>query len=269
MPAAPAEPALSIVGTDVQIAWAAPLNTGGSGIAITQYRVELKLRDGVTFKEDTVTCTGTGIVAPASCVIPMATLTAAGGAFAFTQGDEITARVAAANLAGFGSAGPVATANTVLAEVVPHKPASAPTRGLLSSETQIVVDWVALASPANGGSAITSYNLEWDQGSGTWATLTGIAIPHVSTTYTHTAGLLAGSTYRFRYRASNKYGWGPFSDPVSILAASKPDTPLAPTTTVTDIYVKIAWILPADHSAAVQEYEVLIQQGLGSTAFTA
>lgn len=38
---------------------------------------------------------------------------------------------------------------------------------------------------------------------------------------------------------------------------------------MTDIYVKIAWVLPSDHSAAVQEYEILIQQGGGSSTFTA
>lgn len=39
------------------------------------------------------------------------------------------------------------------------------------------------------------------------------------TTVSVTQGIRKGETYRFRYRALNKYGWGPYSDVSYILAA--------------------------------------------------
>lgn len=70
------EPSLTISGTDVLISWTAPSDTGGAGVAITQYKIELLLTDG-TYREDTTNCDGTdsAVVAAASCSIPMATLT--------------------------------------------------------------------------------------------------------------------------------------------------------------------------------------------------
>jgi hypothetical protein len=35
--------------------------------------------------------------------------------------------------------------------------------------------------------------------------------------------VVAGRTYKFKYRAKNIFGWGPYSDQVDILAAAKPD----------------------------------------------
>ena len=78
-----------------------------------------------------------------------------------------------------------------------------------------MIDWSALTVPDNGGTAIFSYNLVWDNGSGsTNIDLVGSATNFTSTTHTISAGIVAGTTYRFKYRALNKYGWGPYSDEV-------------------------------------------------------
>lgn len=45
-PAATPEPTLSIVGTGVEISWPEPGDTGGDGVPLTSYRVELLLTDG-------------------------------------------------------------------------------------------------------------------------------------------------------------------------------------------------------------------------------
>jgi hypothetical protein len=42
-------------------------------------------------------------------------------------------------------------------------------------------------------------------------------------------GIVKGETYRFRYRAKNKIGWGDYSDIGYILAAQEPSKPNAPT----------------------------------------
>lgn len=72
----------------------------------------------------------------------------------------------------------------------------------------------------NGGSEILSYNLQWDAGSG----VVDVNLAGYSTAYLHsylpvTSGVTAGALYNFRYRARNVYGWGVFSDQVTIKAA--------------------------------------------------
>lgn len=44
---------------------------------------------------------------------------------------------------------------------------AAPTRGSGTSTTKLVIDWTALTYPSNGNSAILSYHLVWDAGTGT------------------------------------------------------------------------------------------------------
>ena len=88
-PGQPSEPAISIDGTDVKIQWSAPADTGGTGVAITSYRVEIEKPDG-TFEEELVNCDGTdaSILSSLECLIPMEDLIST---FGFTQGDEIKA----------------------------------------------------------------------------------------------------------------------------------------------------------------------------------
>lgn len=99
----------------------------------------------------------------------------------------------------------------------------------LTSETQIKVTWTALnappTSPHTGGSAIISYNLEWDNGSGatTWSDLLGGSLPDsTATQLTLTSQIVAGVTYKFRVRAKNIYGWGLPSTILSVKAARTP-----------------------------------------------
>jgi hypothetical protein len=47
--------------------------------------------------------------------------------------------------------------------------------------------------------------------------------------YTAVTAIVKGRTHRFRYRAANVVGWGPFSAIASILAAGPPSSPPAPT----------------------------------------
>jgi hypothetical protein len=61
--------------------------------------------------------------------------------------------------------------------------------------------WSALTSTSDtGASAITSYNLEWDQGTGTWAEVVGFTTPYTTLTYSK-SGLTAGTSYKFRLKA--------------------------------------------------------------------
>src|SRR5437762_1734809 len=101
---------------------------------------------------------------------------------------------------------------------------SAPVSGSSTSESQIEVTWSALTTPSNGGSTITSYNLQWDSGSAgvTWTDVVGISPAYTSTSIILSTGITAGSTYRFKVRAQNDIGWGSFSSSASIKAATTP-----------------------------------------------
>jgi len=46
--------------------------------------------------------------------------------------------------------------------------------------------------------------------------LTGVASDYLLTTFTLTHSIVAGGVYQFRYRAANKYGWGPYSEAAAI-----------------------------------------------------
>jgi len=267
-PSAPGTPTTTIEYDLVKVAWAAPSSTGGTGVALTAYRVEIQHSDGSTYSEELTNCDGghTNVLTNRECHIPMNLLTAS--PFSLSQGSSIIARVTAINTIGVGATSPDSTV-TASAETVPHKPSSPPMRGAATSASQLVVDWAALTAPNNGGSAVFSYNLQWDNGSGTISTdLIGSASNFTSLTHTQSAGVTAGGSYKFRYRASNKYGWGPFSDEVSILAASVPDQVAQPTTSISNTFVKISWTEPTTNSAAITAYDIVIKESDGST-FTA
>jgi hypothetical protein len=84
---------------------------------------------------------------------------------------------------------------------------------------------VTFADPApnDGGSPIISYELIMDDGlSGEFTSLNGLTKNSLLTTLTVTDGLVKGRRHRFRYRAKNVVGWGPYSDDSFILAATVP-----------------------------------------------
>jgi len=67
----------------------------------------------------------------------------------------------------------------------------------------------------------------------------------------------------FKVRAFNVHGWGPFSIPVTIRAATQPDIPAPPTLTINNILVQIRWNVPYENSASVNGYKVFIADGNG------
>jgi hypothetical protein len=63
---------------------------------------------------------------------------------------------------------------------------------------------------------------------GFYKSMVGYLTPFMTPTFAATSGIERGLTYRFRYRARNCKGWGPFSDELYVLAAQKPFAPSAP-----------------------------------------
>jgi hypothetical protein len=136
------------------------------------------------------------------------------------QGAQIKVRITAANVLGLGYTSLVSTSN-VQVRVLPKKPFRDTYRGYDTSPTQIEVKWDLLDEDLeNGGSEILSYNLQWDAGNGLVnVNLVGWSTPYLHSSFIVTSGVTAGALYKFKYRARNVYGWGPFSEEVTIKAA--------------------------------------------------
>jgi len=98
--------------------------------------------------------------------------------------------------------------------------------------------WSSLASGIETGSSpILAYNLWWDSNSGT---VNIDLYESLATSYT-VSGLVPGALYQFKVRAKNIYGYGPFSDVVTLQPDAVPDTMNTPTTTLVYPIVKLSF----------------------------
>nr|AIG55740.1 secreted protein [Thraustotheca clavata] len=132
---------------------------------------------------------------------------------------------------------------TVRNPVVPVAPA-APT---LDSQTSILTNKIFInwnPPSDNGGSPITDYQVYMDSGSNNFVlqTLQG-NFPYSYSMYV--GGLTAGKTYRFTVRAINAIGSSPNSPPLTVVMASTPSTPAAPTIlNVLPSSIQLSWSPP-------------------------
>jgi len=106
-------------------------------------------------------------------------------------------------------------------ETVPHKPPVAPTKNYKTTQGSLVIDYMFLEGTADGGSAVLSYEIQWDQGEtvNTFVTLQNNLLSQV----TVNSGIVGGRVYGFRYRARNRQGWSAYSDIRYFKAANVPD----------------------------------------------
>jgi hypothetical protein len=67
--------------------------------------------------------------------------------------------------------------------------------------------------------------LQWDSGSSgaSFTDLVGYPTNSLLLTYLVSSGVSAGTSYQFKVRAKNLYGWGPYSSIATIKASSVPD----------------------------------------------
>ena len=118
---------------------------------------------------------------------------------------------------------------SALAASVPAQP-SAPTKNSADS-SQIVIQWIA---PDDRGSIVTNNQVFWDYGTGatfrTLITTTSNSVFEASSTFAE-ADPIDGKVYKIAIRAVNAIGPSTYSASVSVIAATAPGTPDAPSVT--------------------------------------
>jgi hypothetical protein len=104
---------------------------------------------------------------------------------------------------------------------------------------------------------------------GFYKSMVGNLAPYMTPTYATTTGIERGLTYRFRYRARNCKGWGPFSDELYVLAAQKPSAPASSQridSSSTEISLKL---FPSNENGGtpVLDYELWRNEGTDGSSF--
>ena len=112
-----------------------------------------------------------------------------------------------------------------------------------------------------------SYNVQMNQGNNTvtandvWTNIQGqVGSLNTATSFQTSTGIIAGTTYKIRVSAYNKYGWTAYSTVVTMRAACPPNPPSTITLTNNTIYMNIAWSLPVNNGADLISYSIQINK---------
>lgn len=142
----------------------------------------------------------------------------------------------------------------------------------LSSDTQLTIDLSDFTTSYNGGSSVTSFEIQMATGcSGPFVSLVGYTSNYNAQTYTHTDGVIKGTTYRFRYRAKNVHGFGDFSPELEVLAATVPSSPPRPTlTSVSSTSISLSFSATTDNGGSpIISYELWVDRGTAGSDYLA
>lgn len=182
-----------VAGSKVRIAWTPPDNRGDS---ITEYSVKIEGNVPGIFFADPAECDGADVSVTANAYCEISLTALQDNAFTgLSQGALVVAKVTATNYFGTSDAS-VPNTEGALIEVVPHKPTAAPTRGELTDERQIHLEYAALEGTATGGSVILSYVVLWDEGlAGDFSPIVGDTLPNLLTSIVITQGVTSGVVY--------------------------------------------------------------------------
>lgn len=190
------------------------------------------------------------------CIIPMSTLTSNFG-YSFDQ--TVYVKASAYNSYGFGT---TSSANTSGAKIrkVPDQMAQ-PSLNVFSTDTTIILYWSSVSGSSAGNSDVLSYNLYWDAGSGT----ANIELTDTLVTSYTIYGVTGGQPYIFKLRARNIYGYGDFSNTLTISPSDVPGKMDMPTVELSGTDVKVSWTAPTSHSSSITAYDIEFLKSDGTT----
>lgn len=123
---------------------------------------------------------------------------------------------------------------------------------MLTNENQIQVIISPLELSDTGDSTILAYQIMWDSGSGTLDVIVQEST-ELSATVT---GVVAQQDYLFKVRALNVYGYGVFSETVTIRSSDVPKEMVPPVTIVAATTLVMSWSAADDSGEAVTQYEI-------------
>jgi len=150
---------------------------------------------------------------------------------------------------------------TIRAATVPSAP-NAPVL-VYQDPNNIQFSWTA---PYNGMEPIYDYKVLWDAGAGNSVFTTLASSTAGQTLYSTTAPLTAGVYYQFKVIAVNSNGESVPSQATSIIAATVPDEPQAPTLRFSDeTSIEIGWVSGYNGGTPIQDYEVWWKKNSDST----
>lgn len=252
----------------IRISWSPPTTNGSP---LSAYLIEIQAVGGAWLS--TTECDGstTAIFSNRYCDVQMSTLRAA--PFSLALGAGIVVRAKAQNAIGWATLWSAPTpGTTVTVQDVPSAPLSAPLT-LAAGTQSLTVEMPVVIAGSEGGSPITSYNLQYDKGGPLGTATAGPAqnsdfvslIGEVPATNTaqrslSMSGLVANTIYTFRYRVANKHGWSAWSPSLKALTATAPEAMVAPTVSLAPnpTEIRIEWIQPATGGTPITAYEVVI-----------
>lgn len=129
----------------------------------------------------------------------------------------------------------------------------------ITTLSQIGLSWDEGA--ANGGSPVIDYRVWYATDPSSYSILDAGVL---STNFVATS-LVMGTTYYFKVQSRTIYGFSEYSDPVVILAASKPSQPDAPATywSHANDEVTVVWTEPVTNGADVTAYTITFRHNDG------
>ena len=230
------------------------VTVGGSDVTVTAVA-----KGGSGFVDDTAKITVSPVVLAGQAVVV---------AYADpTAGDDANAiqDVPGNDTADFttGSGVVVAVLNLSTVTAAPSAPTAPTVAGVSGSTTSLTVSWSA---PADNGSAITSYDLQYQQdGSTDWTN----GPQDVNGTSATITGLAASTSYQVQVRATNAEGdsdWSPSGSGTTnaVQTATAPVAPAAPTVvavTGSSTSLAVSWSAPADNGSAITSYDLQYRPG--------
>jgi titin len=256
-------------GTDIVSSFTTPAHNGAD---IDKYEIVIYDKGTSQYVEDTAQCDGNSadVKQNLECTWAISYLQ---NTYSYLIGDLVLFKARAHNADDWGAQSNPNLGGATIMTVPVAGPT--PTEDPSTSYQQMVVNWAALTSLTDiGGTSITSYALEWDNGSaGSYVVLKGdptlnTDLTHTVSTHTNGTAITPGHAYVFRVRARNEVGWGVTGPTLTIYPSSVPAQMATVVTSHTSVYAKIEWEAPDNRGAPIDNYRILIRQNNGTMTET-